>query len=252
MVVAVGRDVCCEGERMGVMDELGQKERVYELRLASGGGIKGDCVTMPPQLLERVAGARSNAERCELLQAYFDFCYMELEVEMSIPALVPLVGAVGDADRQAGFWLLAGVLQEKRKRFAAAAVAYRQGYVLEPSGRDAWYFMNNNLGFCLCQVGRFKEAEGYCRAAIRIEPARSNGYKNLGLALQAQGRLPEAAGCFIEGVHACPEDIRNLSLLRDLVTTHPQVRADLPGVGANLVRCEELVKLASVRSSSEE
>jgi tetratricopeptide (TPR) repeat protein len=218
--------------------------KVYDLTLESGECIRENSLTMPRQLLERAACGESNAVRFELMQAYFDFCNLELSVEMSIPELTPLVRTIEDAETQAGLWLLAGVLLEKRKRFAAAAMAYRQGYVLEPCRPDVWYFMNNNLGFCLIQVGAFVEAEGFCRTAIRIDPARANAYKNCGLALQGQGRFAEAARSFIDGILAFPEDQRSLHHLHELIEANPQVESDLPGIEKEMARCDELVRQA--------
>ena len=70
---------------------------------------------------------------------------------------------------------------------------YRQALSMEPTSSLLWYFIHNNLGFSLNQLGRFEEGETCCRRAIGINAQRSNGHKNLGLSLQGQGRYREAA-----------------------------------------------------------
>jgi tetratricopeptide (TPR) repeat protein len=78
------------------------------------------------------------------------------------------------------------------------------------SSQSSWvgYFLNNNLGYSLVQVGLFEEAEPYLRAAIEIDPQRQNAYKNPGLSLQGQRRYSEAAISYLESVKTCPADPR--------------------------------------------
>jgi tetratricopeptide (TPR) repeat protein len=127
-----------------------------------------------------------------------------------------------------------GQLMENERRYAAAARCYAQALQFETD--DEWtYFMNNNLGFSLNQVGRFKDAEGYCRAATRIDPLRHNAWKNLGVAFTGQGLFPEAAAAFITAVRACPRDGRALGHLDELMAAHGDVVARVkPGARAAL------------------
>ena len=93
---------------------------------------------------------------------------------------------------------------------------------------DTWYLLNNNLGYSLNRIGRHAEAEAYCRAAIAIHAGRYNAYKNLGLSLEGQGRLFEAARCFLKAAKAAPDDLRALGHFEDLLARHEEFAQDNP------------------------
>lgn len=130
-----------------------------------------------------------------------------------------------------------GQLREQLSDFAGAAEAYAQALRLEPADRQVWYFLHNNLGYCLTTLGRHVEAEDRCRQAVAIDPARHNAHKNLGLALQGQGRLAEAARSFLIARDRCPEDTRAARHLMLLLEAHPEVGRDLPGPPAGDGSC---------------
>jgi tetratricopeptide (TPR) repeat protein len=119
-----------------------------------------------------------------------------------------------------------GQVRELSRDYDAAAETYARAFELEQEPDIVWYFLNNNLGYCLNQLGRHKEAAGYCRAAIRIDKRRHNAHKNLGVALQGLTRYAEAAKSYLRAAKACPEDERALGHMMDLVTTHPEVKYD--------------------------
>lgn len=71
----------------------------------------------------------------------------------------------------------------------AAVALYGKVLAREP---DYW-LSDYNLGYTFYKLGRFKEAEGFLRRAIRINGTDSDEYVYLGLTLWRQGRLDEAA-----------------------------------------------------------
>jgi len=119
----------------------------------------------------------------------------------------------------------AGCDSEQRRDYAAAVEHYLKVVALDPKHKLVCYFGFNNLGYSLAQVQRFVEAEFYCREAIRYDPRRQNGHKNLGLALQGQGRYAEAAHAFLEATHCAPRDTRAWIHLQELLKAHPDVLA---------------------------
>jgi len=106
--------------------------------------------------------------------------------DLSSRYLLLLMELTGDPEKQAFYWLTLGQLMEQIQDFEKAIECYKQGFRMKPTTSWVWYFINNNLGYSLVQVGLFEEAEPYCRAAIEIDPKRHNAYKNLGLSLQGQ------------------------------------------------------------------
>ena len=113
-----------------------------------------------------------------------------------------------------------GLRMEAARRFDLAAWAYTLGVAYEPTDTDDWYWLNNNLGFSLNQIGCHLAAEPHCRAAIRCDPGLYNAHKNLGVALEGQERVAEAARSYVTAVRSEPGDRRALCHLATLVQAH--------------------------------
>lgn len=120
--------------------------------------------------------------------------------------------------------------------------AYKRALALEPQDRAAWYFVHNNLGFCLNQLHDYRTAEAYLREAIEIEPAWHNAYKNLGVSLAAQGEYAEAAMLLVQATVLSPYDPRALDHLEDLLDERELVYLQVPEIRSDLEKCRELVK----------
>jgi tetratricopeptide (TPR) repeat protein len=102
------------------------------------------------------------------------------------------------------------------------------------------YLLCNNLGYCLSQLGRFAEAERLCRAAIALDPERYNAHKNLGVALEGQGRHAEPAEGYVEATRKNPGDPRALRHLETMLARHPEVTHAVRDLPATLEACRAL------------
>lgn len=160
----------------------------------------------------------------------------------AIPFIEWLVENAGDPERKAAYILTQGQLMEQMQNYTAAAVFYRAGLTLEPANSETWYFMNNNLGYCLNMAGNFVEGEYYCRAAIKIDPKWQNAYKNLGMALEGQERYKEAAESYIQAVKANARDPRAYQILVKMVERVPQLIELIPDIEVQIAQCAEAVK----------
>lgn len=109
-----------------------------------------------------------------------------------------LLDRIADLEIKIQIILALGQTGEKARDFEMAVGFYQHALAMEPTDPFTDYFIYSNLGYSLVQLSRFAEAEERCRQAIGIDPNRSNGHKNLGQALQGQGRLSEAADAFIK------------------------------------------------------
>ncbi len=139
------------------------------------------------------------------------------------------VHAMSDSDSVTACCLLSiGQIKEKQEDIASAIEWYHRAFRLEPGNDETWYFLNNNLGYCLNLIGNFREAMDYCRKAIALHPKRHNAHKNLGIALEGLGEYLQAASSYLTAAENCPEDIRALKLLESLVSSHPEIEKDLP------------------------
>jgi len=65
--------------------------------------------------------------------------------------------------------------------------------------------------------------------------------RNLGLACQGQGRLGEAARAFLQAVQLCPGDLRAYVHLEDLLYSHEELAAEVPGIAAEAEKCKAQV-----------
>jgi Flp pilus assembly protein TadD len=134
-----------------------------------------------------------------------------------------LLAATEAPGKRALLHLMLGRLMEQINDYGAAIEVYTNGLALEPTDQECWYFLNNNLGYCLNLGDRYAEAEARCRTAIQVDPVRHNAYKNLGVALEGQDRLAEAARAFLAAARLCPADPRSLRHLDDLLRLHPEL-----------------------------
>ena len=83
------------------------------------------------------------------------------------------------------------------------------------------------------------------RAAIEINPAMHNAFKNLGLALEGQGRRREAAEAYIRATESGPMDSRALRHLEDLVAANEEFFASLGDIHEQLRQCRDAVEQAA-------
>jgi tetratricopeptide (TPR) repeat protein len=147
-----------------------------------------------------------------------------------------------DPDAKAHCFLTMGQLFEGKRDFRAAVKAYSRAFSLPARENDTWYFLNNNLGYSLNQIGDHDEAEPRCRAAIAINPGRHNAHKNLGISLNGQGRYLEAAQSLLRAARAAPEDTRALDHLENLLSQHEEIGRDHPEILEAVQECREAVR----------
>jgi len=153
--------------------------------------------------------------------------------------------SLSENDEERASCLLAmGGIMEKMDDYEHAAVCYREGFLLNPADKRTWYFINNNLGYCLNQLQRFAEAREYFLTAIKTDPTRSNAYKNLGLCFQGLGEYIKAAKCFIAAIKADAADARPLNHLKDLLKDHPELNGNIADLEEKVTFCDSVTDLA--------
>ena len=151
---------------------------------------------------------------------------------------------ISDSDAITSFCLLSiGQIKENQEDIAAAIEWYRRAFRMQPGSDGTWYFLYNNLGYCLNRLGQHKEAMAYCEKAVSLNPDRHNAHKNLGVALEGLGRYADAARSYLKAAGLCPADTRALSLLCSVIKSHPEIAADFPEL-------RNETKLAAVHTAS--
>jgi len=95
----------------------------------------------------------------------------------------------------------------------AAVEVYLRAVTLTPSDFDT----NLNLSACYFQLGKYRLAEQYCRAALKIDGDSPEAFSNLGIILDGQNRLYEAIAAYKESLEL---DIHQPNLLLNLGSTY--------------------------------
>lgn len=145
-------------------------------------------------------------------------------------------------------WLSLGQLAEQSRDYAKAAGHYEHAIAVLPSDPRLRYLMHNNLGYSLNEMGSHKEAETNCRIAIEVAPDRYNAHKNLGVALEGQGRWVEAAESYLKSATSRNRDVRPLMHLDRLVEEHPEVHETLPELADQMEVCRTEDEAARART----
>lgn len=159
----------------------------------------------------------------EWIEAEMFYLWHSLEREQDDKARAVLVMAMGYA-------------MERCENFLQAVAYYQDAVAMDPTEQKVRYLAHNNLGFSLNQLGRYAEAEPYCRQAIGIDPDRHNAYKNLGVALAGLQRFAEAAECFLRAAEITPQDTRAAAHLSAMLKAHPEVLEGNPDINDRLAK----------------
>ena len=214
------------------------------------GFIMPDGEMVPIQDTERmfsiiVKGRESRDQITEFLWGLAKECWNSSYFKAAYDYLGKILSLVDDPSEKAACLLNMGKAMEQLSDYQAALEAYSRAFELPQEQNENWYFLNNNLGYCLNQLGQYREAEKYCRAAIEILPDRHNAYKNLGIALQGQGLYVEAAMSLIHAAKLCPTDSRALAHLEDLIAGHRAILEEIPDLLTPLCECDDAVQQAT-------
>jgi tetratricopeptide (TPR) repeat protein len=153
----------------------------------NGPLVEMSAAEMEHLLLKRLHEEKDNPTEAlwQLARFYSQTTQPEKALEYLRRALEHMEGPEAKAEGV----LALGQMMEQMGDFEGAIRFYREAFSLEPAETRTWYFIHNNLGFCLNHLGRFTEGEPYCRKAVEIDPNRPNAYKNLGLSLQGKPGL---------------------------------------------------------------
>jgi tetratricopeptide (TPR) repeat protein len=190
-------------------------------------------------LLDQLAAAKENPTSA--LYQLAQFYKTQGQPDKAFTLLRGLLEHVSDLEIKAQIVFTLGQTAETARDYELAVRFYREALAIEPANPFHWYFIHNNLGFSLNALGRFGEAEAYCRRAITIDSGPSNAHKNLGLALVGLERFSEAAEAFIRATQANAADPRSLAHLETLLAEHPEIDFEFAN---HLTACREAVRIA--------
>ena len=183
-------------------------------------------IELENKLLDKLKDSSEDSE--EILWQLVMLYHREGEPMKAVPYLHQLITNTQDADKVALYYLSLGQSMEKAENYESAVLYYSQALSVGTKDKTVWYFIHNNLGFCLNVTGNYIEAEKLCKEAINIDPFPPNAYKNMGISLEGQGRLLEAAMAYKTGYVANPLDQRSFQHLTSLISKHKGYEHILP------------------------
>ena len=189
----------------------------------------GPGVEMSASEAERSLLKRLEAEKDKPIEALWQlarFYQQSRQYPKGVACLRQVLEKMPDTEGKARCVLALGQMMESANDFPTAIAYYKEAFSMEPTQTGTWYFINNNLGYSLNQIGRFAEGERYCRAAITVDDVRPNAFKNLGIALAGQGDFRGAVESYIAATRANAADPRAYQLLRELLKQHPVLAFD--------------------------
>lgn len=181
-------------------------------------------------------------EVCGILRSLVDDCLRSGLLAAALSYLGKAFSLTDDAQGRSEILLAAGCVLEKTRDYPSAVESYRAAFAYPKTDDETWYFLHNNLGFCLNQLGNYEEAEELCRAAIGIDGRRHNAYKNLGVALEGLGRHVEAVEAYLAAGKLNPRDPRALDHLEALVVSHPAITGEIPDIQLQIGSCRQAAR----------
>jgi len=78
---------------------------------------------------------------------------MSGHLERSIECIQQRNDLLEDPEELAAGYMSLGQLEETKRDYTAASKHYRRALSLEPCSTETWYFIHNNLGYSLYQLG---------------------------------------------------------------------------------------------------
>ncbi len=220
-----------------------------QFRFAVPRPPQGPLVEMSVTEMEKTLLKRLEAEKSQPIEALWQlarFYQQSKQFDKGLACLRQVLPQMPDAESKARGVLALGQMMESIADYRSAVAHYKEAFAIEPVQTDAWYFINNNLGFSFNQLGQFGEGERYCRKAIEIDPNRPNGFKNLGLALSGQGDFREAARCFLTATQVNAADPRAFHLLRELLKQHPELEYEFQHEAA---ACQKAIEFSAKQTA---
>lgn len=181
-------------------------------------------------LLERLRKSSSEEDYFRWMLFIVGFYRGIDNCDAAIELLQSFIDSSKDRGQLAHCHLALGQIATDERRLEAALKHFNAALGFSPNNGKIAYVLHNNIGYCLNQLARYAESEHHCRTAIRMDWMRASAYRNLGVSLQGQGKLVEAAWFLVEAVKAESSDDRARKLLQEILESQPEMAVHYPWI----------------------
>ena len=179
-------------------------------------------------LIERLQNSKSEEDYFRWLLFVVAF-YRGIEKVDSARALLRLsLETAKDSEQKAHCYLALGQIATDEQHIEIALNHYLAALQCKPTKVKVNYVLHNNVSFCLNQLGRYKDAEQYCRLAIEIDAKRASAFRNFGICLEGQKNFLGAVWALVEAIKMDSTDERARNLLKKLVSEQPTLTIQCP------------------------
>lgn len=179
-------------------------------------------------LLERLKSSQSESDYFRWLLFVVGFYRGIQKVDAATALLQRFIATSNSDEQKAHCYLTLGQIATDEQHFEAALHHFRTALAMNPKHKKIAYVLHNNTAYCLNMLHNYMEGERHCRLAIEINWTRASGYRNLGVSLNGQAKIVEAAWALVEAVKLDVSDERARLLLRKLIEENPDVLVQCP------------------------
>ncbi|MBZ5500442.1 MAG: tetratricopeptide repeat protein [Acidobacteriia bacterium] len=108
----------------------------------------------------------------EMLQALACECAENCHFKTACAYIDKILSRADTSDEKARCLLVMGQVLEQANDYRHALETYLRAFDFQQESNETWYFLNNNLAFCLNQVNRHHEAQRHC--CLPLNPCPKN------------------------------------------------------------------------------
>jgi len=181
-------------------------------------------------LLERLKNTSTDEDYFRWMLFVVGFYRGVNKIDAATELLEGFIKVSKDREQAAHCHLALGQIATDEQRLDAALRHFATALDLAPEKGKIGYVLHNNIGYCLNQLKRFADGEKHCRKAIDIDWTRASAFRNLGVSLQGQGMLVEAAWALVEAIKAESSDNRARAILQKLVAANAEMAVQNPWI----------------------
>jgi Flp pilus assembly protein TadD len=181
-------------------------------------------------LLERLKKSSTDEDYFRWMLFVVGFYRGINKIEAATELLEEFIKASKNPEQSAHCHLALGQIATDEQRLDSALRHFTTALALAQDRGKIAYVLHNNIGYSLNQLGRFADGEKHCRKAIDIDWTRASAFRNLGVSLQGQGFMVEAAWALVEAINAESSDNRARALLQKLVEANGDIAIQNPWV----------------------